>query len=289
MTSTPVLLAHGGAGRLAPQRQAAAQQGMHQAVVAGWRLLAQGAAALDAVVATIEILEDDPQFNAGRGSVCDAQGDVQMDAALMTGHDLAAGAVANVRRLRHPIVLARHLLMDPHLLMLVAQGAEQYATQVGMMLCDPAELQVPKDPGPVLPYATVGCVALDSQGRLAAGTSTGGCAGSLPGRVGDSPLIGAGTYADGEAAVSCTGIGEDIIRCVLAYRAAVQLAAGVEAMTAAQLCLRQMIRTTASQAGLILLDRQGRPGYAHNTEHMLIGMCSQARGLRLALAPGKVA
>lgn len=267
--STPALIVHGGAGRLPAQRRVAALIGCRTAAEAGWRVLEGGGSALDAVETAVAALENHPSFNAGTGAALNAEGEVQLDASIMDGARLAAGAVAHVQDVRNPISLARRVLEDGRHVLLVSDGASRFAAQLGLPRCanhaliTPAQQQAWREQ-----HGTVGCVALDRAGRLAAGTSTGGRMGALPGRVGDSPLIGCGTYASEAGGVSCTGIGEDIIRVTLAKTAVDYLAAGESAPAAAQRAMALFAGRTGSEAGLIVIDRHGRIGHAHNCQSM---------------------
>jgi len=253
----------------------------------------------------VRILEDTPIFDAGVGSVLNRDGDVELDAAVMDGYTLRSGAVAAVRRVRNPIALARRVL-ESQVILLVAQGAERFAESVGIPFCDPAELVVERerlrwqelqeqgnyrtqdafgatknDASPKLthPSDTVGCVALDSQGRLAAGTSTGGTANKLPGRVGDSPLIGAGLYADNATGgCSTTGWGESIMKVLLAKTATDLIGAGHEPMAAARAAVDVLAERVGGLGGCILLDAQGRPGFAFNTPRMAYAYRTEADG-----------
>ncbi len=219
----PSLLVHGGVGPYEAEYEEARRAGLARAAEAARALLESGGAALDAVVRAVAVLEDDPVFNAGRGSVLNADGEVEMDAAVMDGASGRAGAVAGVHGIVHPVGLARAVLEDNRAVLLVGAGAERFAEAQGIERCDPRALVVEAQRAALARHhrGTVGAVALDRDGRLAAATSTGGLTGKLPGRVGDSPLVGCGTYADRRVAVSTTGDGESVIRLVLAHRLAV--------------------------------------------------------------------
>ena len=255
MHTQPVLLIHGGAWAMPDDAVAAHEDGIATALAAGYALLEQGASAVDAVEAAVAVMEDDETFDAGRGSFLTQDGRVQMDALLMNGENLRTGGVACVERLRNPIHAARLVLdKSPHVYF-VGTGAERFARQHGMPLCDNMELVIPReqerlykaqaaeraglpdetfsgslDSGSLLDsHDTVGAVALDRHGNIAAGTSTGGTLNKAPGRVGDSSLIGCGCYADNlTAAVSLTGWGEPIMKLVLGKWAVDRVAAGVE-------------------------------------------------------------
>lgn len=240
-------------------------------------MLRSGGSALDAVQAAVLVLEDDPLFNAGTGSCLNAEGEVEADAALMSGERLSAGAVAAVRALKNPILLARGVMEQTEHVLLCGEGALRLARKLGLPQCDPSELVTERARARYQrelserqgrEHGTVGAVAVDQRGHLAAGTSTGGTRFKLPGRIGDTPLIGCGTYADDLAgAVSCTGHGEAIIKVVLARFACDRLRQGQPPAEAVQQALRQLERV-GGEGGLILVDAQGRLGWGCNTERM---------------------
>ncbi|QBQ56172.1 isoaspartyl peptidase/L-asparaginase family protein [Nitrosococcus wardiae] len=265
----PAIIVHGGAGRVAHHQVEASQVGCQEAALAGWRLLLEGGSALDAVQMAVESLENNPLYNAGTGATLNAAGEIQMDASIMEGSTLAAGAVAAIHGIRNPVRLARKVLDRSQEVLLVGEGALSFARKAGIELCANAELTVEHQRQRwEKMHGTVGCAAVDQAGRSAAATSTGGLFDALPGRVGDSALIGCGTYANYFGAVSCTGIGEAIIRTALARTAMGDLQAGYHPMVAVQRTLAVLVRGTQSEAGLIVIDRKGRVGYAHNTLHM---------------------
>jgi beta-aspartyl-peptidase (threonine type) len=270
----PVLLVHGGAGRVPEDGGKAAREGLEAAASAAWRLLDGGSPALEAVVAAVQAMEEDPRFNAGYGSVLTEDGDVEMDAAVMDGSTLRAGGVAAVRSVRNPVLLARAVLEEGRHVLLVGEGAERLAAARGVPRCRPGELITPARQAQwergraERAGGTVDAVALDAAGRLAAATSTGGIAGKRAGRVGDSPLIGCGTYADARGAASATGDGEAIIRAVLAARAVDALEKASEPAAVARAALARMQVLTGGTGGLILLDATGRAGLAHTTPFM---------------------
>lgn len=278
----PAIIVHGGAWAIPDDEVEAHCQGCLIAVQIGWRVLQEGGTALDAVEAAIRVLEDDPAFDAGIGSHLNADGEVELDAAVMDGETLRCGAVAAVKRIRHPISVARHVLESDHIL-LVGSGAERFAAARGAELCDPADLVIERErrrweeirirpdftTRSAFGQDTVGCVALDTSGRLAAGTSTGGTIYKAPGRVGDSPLIGCGLYADGElGGCSTTGWGETIIKVVLAKTAVDLLVGDRHPDDAAERAIEMLARKASGFGGCILLDRHGRAGWAHNTPRM---------------------
>ena len=265
----PSIIVHGGAGPVKDGSLPQRLNGCKAAAQAGWEILRQGGSALDAVETATMVLEDDPLFNAGTGSVLNSLGNIETDAAIMEGSSLHAGAVAAVQGIKNPVRLARRVMEDGRHVMLVGEGALQFARQNGFPECDRESLTVSREQMQrESQHGTVGCVAIDEAGKLAAATSTGGIPGKLPGRVGDSPLIGCGTYADDYGAVSCTGKGESIIRVVLAKATVDMLRSGVDARSAAQKAVALLADKTSSTGGLIVIDRNGEIGYARNTSHM---------------------
>jgi L-asparaginase / beta-aspartyl-peptidase len=271
MTTQPTIIVHGGAGRIPKQKLPEMSTGCRQAAAIGWEALTQGKSALDAVEQVITVLEDNPLFNAGTGSTLNSLGEVEMDAAIMDGSSLAVGAVAAVRGVKNPIQLARKVLDDQRHILLVGDGALRFARQAGIATCPPESLIVAAQKKAwEEKHGTVGCVARDLAGKVAAGTSTGGIFDKFPGRVGDSPLPGCGTYADDAGAVSCTGNGEAIIRIVMAKTALEWVRAGLHPMEAAERALATLEEKTGSHAGLIIVDHAGRVGHARNTEYMPI-------------------
>jgi len=276
---SPSIIVHGGAGPIKDDSLAARLEGCKAAALAGWAILQQGGAALDAVEAAVVGLEDNPLFNPGTGSTLNSLGKIEMDAAIMEGHSLRAGAVAAVSGVKNPIKLARRVLEDGRHILLAGEGALLFARQIGFPECTPESLLVESEKKRwQSKHGTVGAVAFDSAGRLAVATSTGGIFNKLPGRVGDSPLIGCGTYADDYGAASCTGQGEAIMRLVLAKSAVDFLheAEDVEAQTAARLGIGDLEERLQSTGGIILIDRWGKIGYARNTSHMPVGWVNAA-------------
>lgn len=263
--SIPAIVVHGGAGKWQQSDIAMAHAACQRAAQAGWQILNQGGHSLDAVAAATQILEDDPLFNAGTGSVLNARGDIAMDAAIMNGANLAAGAVAGIRHYKNPILIARRVLESGQAIMLTDAGAEEFAQLHYFERIDPASLLVTRRQEQwQKSHGTVGAVAIDQFGHLAAATSTGGLTNKLPGRISDSAIIGCGTYADQFGAVSCTGVGEAIIRTVLA-KSTVTLSLHTDsAMVTAQRAIAQFSETTQAEAGLIFINRLGHIGIAHN-------------------------
>ena len=314
---------HGGAGvierdNLTPEQDAAYRAALHRALEAGSAILAGGGSALDAVQAAIQIMEDDPLFNAGRGAVFTAAGRNELDSAIMNGADRTAGAVAGLTTTRHPIAAARAVMeQSPHV-MLIGEGADTFAASVGLEQVDPAfffterrwqglirALRRQNQPLPDRPagapspraagdlpapplnerkFGTVGAVALDSQGRLAAGTSTGGMVAKRWGRVGDVPVIGAGTYAsnaDG-CAVSATGAGEYFIRATVARDICHRTAAGADVRTAAEAEIAD-VESIGGDGGVIVLGPDGQPAFAMNTSGMYRGAVSANKPAAVAI------
>jgi len=303
----PSLIVHGGAWDIPDEAVDACVSGCREALQAGWAILSRGGSALDAVEASILVLEDDPVFDAGFGSHLNLDGRVECDAIVMNGATLRAGAAAALQSIRNPIRLARAVLENGPHMMLVGEGAERFAKEHAISLCDPEELVSPaereawrqcsQDKHAAAHHrgheqGTVGAVALDAEGRLFAATSTGGTCCKLPGRIGDSPLIGCGCYADSTSGgVSCTGYGEAIMKVVMAKTACDLLRTGSgafcvsdssrdhsnsasascgadTAMLAAREAVHILGQRTHATGGLILLDCEGNPGFAFNTPRM---------------------
>jgi L-asparaginase / beta-aspartyl-peptidase len=277
------MIVHGGAWAIPDAEVDSHLRGVRAALDAGWSVLTDGGSALDACEAAVRALEDDPTFDAGVGSFLNANGEVELDAAMMDGRSLHAGAVAAVQRVRNPVSLARRVLQSEHVL-LVGAGAERVAQESGVPLCDPATLIIPRErerwervqADPSLAsgaefrgHDTVGALARDSRGDLAVAISTGGTLNKLPGRVGDSPLVGCGFYADNEAGACCaTGHGESIMRVVLSKAVIDDLAAGADAPGAARRAIETLARRTGGLAGCIVLRPDGSIGLHHNTPRM---------------------
>jgi len=284
----PSLIVHGGAWDIPDDAVDACKAGCLRALHAGWTVLKNGGHALDAIEAAIIVLEDDPVFDAGYGSHLTLHGHVECDAIVMEAATLRAGAVAGLRRVKNPIQAARTVFEKcPHM-MLIAGGAEDFASRHGVALCDPEELISPAEREAWLrckedshaaehhrghEQGTVGAVALDQAGHLFAATSTGGTCCKLPGRVGDSPLIGSGCYADAETGgVSSTGCGEAIMRIVMAKTATDFLRPSSSTPTrAAHAAVQLLANRGKGTGGLILLDKNGNPGFAFNTPRMAYG------------------
>ncbi|HET9881141.1 MAG TPA: isoaspartyl peptidase/L-asparaginase [Candidatus Binatia bacterium] len=265
----PAVIVHGGAGQIRDDSLPERLDGCKAAALAAWDILAQNGSALDAAEAAVMVLEDNPLFNAGTGSTLNQIGNVEMDAAIMDGDLLRVGAVAAVQRIKNPIKLARRVMEDGRHVILGSEGALMFAREIGFPECSPESLIVEHERKRwAEKYGTVGCVVLDANGKIAVATSTGGIFNKLPGRIGDSPLPGCGTYADDRGGVSCTGFGEAIIRVVLGKTAIDFLAEGIDPNAAARKSLELLEAKTGAQAGLIMIDCHGRIGYARNTTHM---------------------
>ncbi|MGD2103909.1 MAG: isoaspartyl peptidase/L-asparaginase [Anaerolineae bacterium] len=278
----PSIIVHGGAWDIPGELRHDAEQGCFEAAKIGWDALRAGQSAVQAVEAAVGALEDDSTFDAGRGSVLNAVGEIELDAIIMDGSDLALGAVMAVRHLNHPVTLARLIMADSEHNILVADGAEAFAREHGLTLVPNWHMIVQRererwlardagdgsDPGlfPHRPAGTVGAVALDLEGHVAAATSTGGTFDKQPGRVGDSPLVGSGAYADDRTgAVSATGEGEDLMRIVISKLACDRLGQGMTAQASADSAIATLSERTGGLGGLIVLSRDGDIGIAHCT------------------------
>ncbi|WP_305805967.1 isoaspartyl peptidase/L-asparaginase [Stenotrophomonas sp. YIM B06876] len=292
---SPLLVIHGGAGverqDLNAKEERAARSALEAALRKGHEQLAAGRPALDAVTAAITVLEDDPTFNAGRGAVFNHVGVNELDSSLMDGATLRAGAVAGVHRVRNPILLSRAVMEKSAHVMMVGDGAEAFAREQGVALVDPSYFRTDKrwqqlqralkeeaagqahaDLETAKHFGTVGAVALDAAGKLAAGTSTGGMTNKRYGRVGDSPIIGAGTYANAKCAVSATGWGEFYIRTAAAHDICARIDyLGQTPAQAGDAVINQRIPQLGGDGGAIVLGADGRIGLPFNTQGMYRG------------------
>jgi L-asparaginase / beta-aspartyl-peptidase len=304
MPVSPVIVVHGGAWAIPDDMIDPHLNGVRNAEAAGWRVLEKGGSALDAVEEAIVVMEDDETFDAGRGSFLNRDGRVQLDAFIMDGATLRGGGVGCVERLRNPVRAARKILSDSPHVYFVAEGAERFAAERGIELCRNEDLVIPREierlrayqanaaanhhgandgndlfapashPSAahnkdLLSHDTVGAVALDSAGNIAASTSTGGTLNKAPGRLGDSSLIGCGCYADNlSAAASTTGWGEPIMKLVLAKWAADRVASGSLPEWIAKEAINYLEQRVNGHGGIILLDAKGRFGIFHNTPRM---------------------
>jgi L-asparaginase / beta-aspartyl-peptidase len=292
LPTDPVLVVHGGAWAMPDDMVEPHLHGVRNALAAGWRVLERGGPALDAVEEAVVIMEDDETFDAGRGSFLNRDGKVQLDALIMDGATLRAGGVGCVERLRNPVRAARKILSESPHVYFVAEGAEKFAAEHGLELCRNEDLVIPREVerlrkhqhetkdkdsaadgndlfAPSISHDTVGAVALDRDGNIAAATSTGGTLNKAPGRLGDSSLIGCGCYADNlSAAVSTTGWGEPIMKLVLAKWTADRVSAGNLPEWAAQEAMNYLKQRLNGHGGIIALNAQGQFGIAHNTPRM---------------------
>jgi beta-aspartyl-peptidase (threonine type) len=306
MAATPVLVIHGGAGvirkDLTPEKEKLVRADLEAALTAGYAVLKAGGTSLDAVSKSIVMLEDSPRFNAGKGAVFTHDGKNEMDAAIMDGATLRAGAVAGVQRAKNPILLARAVMeKSPHVL-LTGDGAEAFAKTVGIELVDPSyfrteprwnELQEAlkaeknkqaSTQGRAIHYGTVGAVALDTHGRLAAATSTGGMTNKRWGRVGDSPIIGAGTYANAHCAVSATGWGEFYIRATAAHDICARIEyAKTPVAEAARVVVMDVVPKLGGDGGVIALDADGNFATPFNTDGMYRGSVDRDGKMHVAI------
>jgi beta-aspartyl-peptidase (threonine type) len=278
----PIIVVHGGAGEWAIRQpfKDLALQDCQTAAETGQELLLSGSSAIDAVEAAVRILEDSPILDAGRGSYLNQAGEIEMDALIMDGATLQLGAVASVQRVLHPISRARRLMTDSAHNLIVGAGAELFASSINFPRCNFEDLLAPDPEMQALILAaadgesrsdgdTVGAVALDMNGNVASATSTGGTRSKHPGRVGDSPLVGSGGYADNwSAAVSATGEGEALMRVVISKRVCDLVAGGLSAQMACEAAIQLLEERTQGHGGLIAVDIRGGVGVAFNTGGM---------------------
>ena len=288
------LLIHGGAGSmrpggLDPEVERLARSGLRSALDAGAAILAEGGSAIDAVEEAARVLEEDPSFNAGRGSVLAADGHIELDAAIMEGHTRRAGAVAALRTTRAPISFARHLMDNGPHVFLSGPDADACARSLGLEQVPNRWFEVPERRRQLeellasggfdedVKYGTIGAVAVDRNGHVAAATSTGGLTAKQWGRIGDSPLIGAGTYADDAAAISATGSGEYFIRTVAAHSVATRVRLGGEAIQQAVDNVLAEIASLGGKGGMIAVTPQGDTAFGFTTPAMYRGLAGPDR------------
>lgn len=278
----PIIVVHGGAGSWAVKKNVLdlAVEDCRKAAKTGQELLLSGSSALDAVEAAVRVLEDSPYLDAARGSYLNKAGQIELDALIMDGATLQLGAIASVQHILHPISLARRLMVESEHNMLVGAGAELFAESIGFPRCRFEDLLAPDlemqseastaaEQSPVRTGDTVGAVALDSEGNVASATSTGGTRGKDPGRVGDSPLVGCGGYADNwSAAVSATGEGEALMRVVISKRTCDFVADGLSAQKACEAAIQLLHERTQGHGGLIAVNTRSQIGIAFNTDRM---------------------
>ncbi|MDK2373292.1 MAG: isoaspartyl peptidase/L-asparaginase [Candidatus Korarchaeota archaeon] len=276
------VVVHGGAGRIPEDKAPLYAEGVKKAVNIGLEVLRGGGSALDAVVEAVAYMEDDPTFNAGKGSVLNSEGFIEMDAIVIDGSSLSMGAVAAVRRVKNPVRLARVVMERTDHNMFASEWADRLAEVMGLELADPSyflterrkreweEMRTGRvNPSKEFMYSTVGAVAIDEGGNLAAATSTGGTPLKMPGRVGDTPLVGSGAYADNTlGGASATGLGESIMRVVLSKTALDLVSQALDPASAAKRAIEIMEKRVGGGAGLILIDSRGNVGLAYNTPAM---------------------
>ncbi|HRA37905.1 MAG TPA: isoaspartyl peptidase/L-asparaginase [Pseudomonadota bacterium] len=302
-----VLAVHGGAGtmpraELSAEREAAVRADLTRALRAGHAVIAQGGSSLDAVTRAIVVLEDSPYFNAGKGAVFNHDGVNELDASIMDGATRRAGAVAGLHRIRNPVLLARAVMeKSPHVMM-AGEGAEAFAKSIGFEFVDPAYFRTEErwqqlqmalaaekaQASATLPatayFGTVGAVARDAKGQLAAATSTGGMTNKRWGRIGDAPVIGAGTYASAQCAVSATGWGEFYIRAAVAHDICARMAyRGDSVRAAAEEVVLKVVPALGGDGGVIALDASGRVAMPFNTEGMYRGTIDADGKVRTAI------
>ncbi|MFC2031161.1 isoaspartyl peptidase/L-asparaginase [Chloroflexota bacterium] len=287
----PAIIVHGGAWDIPPELHNAHRQGTSQAAEAGWAVLTAGGSALDAVEAAMVVMEDDDTFDAGRGAFLNADGQVELDAGFMDGSQLQVGAVAGVQFIQNPTRLARAVMEKSEHVLLIGQGAQRFAQKMGFPICDLTDLAVPREferwqrllrdqtYSARQSFAhhrdTVGCVALDREGHMAAATSTGGTPNKLPGRVGDVPMVGCGFYADDElGGASCTGWGESIAKVILARLALHHLQELDDPQAAARAAIKVLEEKVSGLGGVVLLSPDGRPGWHSNTPYLAYAYCT---------------
>ena len=283
------LVVHGGAWDIPDELVAAHRAGVQQALKAGWAILSKRGAAVDAIEKAIMVMEDDETFDAGTGSFINMTGEVELDASMMSGKEFRAGAIGAVQNVRNPISLARKIMEESEHILLVGMGATRFAREHGIKTCNQDDLITNRElirwrkiqgrkssvnrgayRRKKVPVDTVGAVALDHHGNIASGASTGGTPNKYPGRVGDSPLIGCGTYADNEVGgVSTSGWGESLIRVVMAKTVIdIMDHNGGDPQGAANEGMKTLIRKAGGYGGIIALNKEGRMGIAFNTPRM---------------------
>jgi beta-aspartyl-peptidase (threonine type) len=300
------LAIQGGAGtirraEMSKEREAAYRDGLQRALARGWEVLNGGGSALDTVEATVRVFEDNPLFNAGRGSVFTHDERHEMDAAIMSGEELRAGAVAAVGGIKHPVTLARHVMEKTEHVLLCGSGAEEFAREINCEFAPPEyffeqfryeqllqarrENEVRLDHSPANKIGTVGAVARDALGHLAAATSTGGMTNKRYGRIGDTALVGAGTYADDRTcAVSCTGHGEFFMRAVVAYDVACLMKyKGLSLREACEQTINQTLSEMGGEGGLVAVDHLGNVALTFNSEGMYRAWITSEHAAQVAI------
>ncbi len=282
----PVVIVHGGATVFKKEFHDDILRAVEHASHVGYCVLDRGGSSIDAVEAAIWDLEETELFTAGRGACENLDGEIEVDAILMDGQRLESGAVMAVRDIVHPISLARYVMDRTSVMQVVGTGANRLYRE--MIASGFRKEGAPNRTGRIVHAEgcdTVGCVALDENGRLATGASTSGWPGKLPGRVGDSPIVGAGVYANEIACASCTGKGEQILRIVMAREAVLHVENGLEIMSACKKVMRSLREKTSGEAGLIMLDAGGDIGFASDTPHMPIAISRDGEVIYSSMEP----
>ena len=278
--SIPVVVVHGGATSFESELHNALLQAVRRAAQAGLCVIDKGGSSLDAAETAVWALEETDLFTAGRGAEPNSEGEIELDAMVMDGTRLQSGAVMAVRGVTHPVSLARYVLERTSNSQFVAGGAEKlYRKMIAEGYRNESGQGVTKAASIARGCDTVGCVAVDSQGRIAAASSTSGWSGKLPGRVGDSPIVGAGVYANDIAGVCCTGRGEQILRIAMARMAVHFIEEGLSATDAASKIMRELREKTTGEAGLIIVDSKGSVGLGFDTPHMPVAVASGTSGV----------
>lgn len=297
------LVIHGGAGtmsrdRLTPEQDKEIRDALGRALDAGSAVLAGGGSALDAVTKSVEVLEDDPNFNAGRGAVLTYDGEIELDASVMDGRTRSAGAVAGVSTTKNPVLLARRVMEESPHIFLSRKGADRFAVEQGLEQVDPSYFETPERRRQWqefrarkvgyfdvdMKYGTVGAVAIDMEGHVAAATSTGGLTGKRWGRIGDSPVIGAGTYADDRAcAVSATGAGEFFIRIGVAHEICARVRLKGESLQQAADAVIAELTEMGGIGGVIVTGPSGEMIWSFNSPGMYRGRVSSSQTKQIAI------
>lgn len=292
MSITPIVLVHGGAGDVPEASRAAHAEGCRIAAEEGLRELLRTGSAIDAVARAVEVLEDDPKFNAGTGACLTRDRTLELDASIMEGTSMRGGAVCAMPPFKNPVRIARAVMDDGRHVLYACEGAARFAIEKGFAPADPASMTTDKArlrldeflsgaAGSGWAGGTVGAVACDVHGRVASATSTGGRVGKRPGRVGDTPILGAGTWADdGSAAASATGHGEEIIRFGLTRWACDLVRMGVDPQRASEVAIARFAERVGGVGGIILVDPRGAAGIARNTATMSWGLAREGEAAR---------
>lgn len=294
------IIVHGGAWDIPQEHHEAHINGVREAVTIGLKALDEGASAIDACIAAVRQLENDPTFDAGKGAFLNDEGEVELDAIIMDGTDLSIGAVASIQQVKNPIEVANKVRTESEHCLLVGEGAKRFAKNKGIEIIDPKELLVGREleryeelikSGEISArkffdkpskMGTVGAVAIDKDGNIACATSTGGTPNKLKGRVGDSPLPGSGAYANSFAGVSTTGWGESIMKVILAKTAVDGVEFGLNAKQAADKAIEKLGREVNGLAGIIIIDKDGNVDFSYNTPFMARAIAIEGEGVLIA-------